>query len=289
MAIKMKKLLLALSCCWYLNTAQAGILMYWGPRDLNGMAETEFNAAKSWSMEKIIQTLSTTTDWPQLYLAEVSAQKYKKNKQFIHELISLTSDNRVIELHNTSRLIIWPRITSGEIFFEGPGAQLNDDIFHVAGRANWFLHELVDKNFGYVSVNATPEELRSLQQKWKRWYLGKKVPEYINPYDSKNHGLSDINSPEALEAIIYSLKPSEQKDQYMYRCLSRVYKLKEMPTEKYHPAKLCNPDNYSYRYLAKLTEIKQPQSLSWQEWRQWWATNKNHLFWNKETAKFEIR
>lgn len=109
-------------------------------------------------------------------------------------------------------MVIRSRITSGDIVFEGKGLQIDDDLFHVAGWANWLLRRVSNKNFGYISFNATPQDRQLLQQKWVDWQSGKKVKPYINPYPlAYDVGISDISHPEALEALIYALKPNQQK------------------------------------------------------------------------------
>jgi hypothetical protein len=62
-----------------------------------------------------------------------------------------------------SRLIIWERISRGEILFEGQGVQIEDDLFQVAGRANWILRNLYAKNFGHVGSALLSRKLLQAQ------------------------------------------------------------------------------------------------------------------------------
>ncbi len=46
-----------------------------------------------------------------------------------------------------------------------------DDVFKVAGRANYLLTYFTGEDFGFVSVHSTPEDLERLQKRWVYWLL----------------------------------------------------------------------------------------------------------------------
>ncbi|MBK7307804.1 MAG: hypothetical protein IPI88_12770 [Chitinophagaceae bacterium] len=120
--------------------------------DLKGMTKEKFDAAKNWSVSEIIQKNLDAQTWPDTYLVIVGASSRKG--EVIDKLIAQLENLMITKLGLTSRLIIWERILSGDILFEGKGFQIDDDIFSVAGRANWILRSITGKTFGYVKPNS---------------------------------------------------------------------------------------------------------------------------------------
>jgi hypothetical protein len=224
--------------------------------------------------------------WGDAYLLMVAASQHKTEKSLQESLIGQLTDQTSCELKETSRLIIWERVSSGEILFEGKGLQVSDDLFTVGGRANWLLRNLTSKNFAFVKPKSSKTELMSLKQAWEQWLAGKEVAPYKPPFEVKP-GLDEIKSLEALEALIDSLKPSEAKDVLTKTALKRLYKLDELPEDPESPANLCNPDTYARQYLTTLTDIKEKHDHKW--WSDWWAANKKQLRWNSDLDRFEIK
>ena len=284
----MKRTCICISFFVLTITAKAdGILMSWSPRDLTGMTEDRFNASRKWTTNEILNKLRIASEWPDIYLLLIASKQYKEDKIFIDSLISQISDVNQSQIKLTSRLIIWDRIISGDILFEGKGVQISDDLFKVAGRANWLLRNLTGKNFGEIKINFTSDSLLLLKSKWASWRNGANVLEFKNPYETTIKGLDEIRSIEAFEAIIISLKNTEAKERLINDCLRNLYNLTKLPTDPNSPANFCSPDTYSNLYLAKLSGIQEKQTFEW--WTKWWSENKTKLVWNKETAQFDIR
>lgn len=217
----------------------------------------------------------------------VSANQHKGNQTLLKALAAQLTNNTKADLKATNRLIIWERITSGEIQFEGKGYQVTDDLFTVGGRANWMLRNLSKKNFGYVRPTTSTEDLAKLQQTWLRWLNGEKVEDVQEKYVSTQKGLEEIRSPEALEALINSLKPNTEKEKVTVDCLKRTYKVDKLPDDPSAPAAFCNPDKYAHGYLAVISSVTDKHDYTW--WSSWWATNKNNLKWNSEKGVFEVK
>jgi hypothetical protein len=264
-----------------------GTLLSWGPRDVEGVTEASFNKSKSQTVDEILAKNPEVKTWGDTYLLVVGAHSHKEDKALLKGLVSQLTDSTEVELKGTSRLILWPRITKGQILFEGKGFQVSDDLYLVAGRANWILRQLTKKNFGYVEPTSTKEQLAELQQKWKRWLDGEKVEEAPSEYPTKEKGSSEIHSHEALEALIVSLKPSDAKEKLTKTCLKKLYNLDELPKEPGALGSLCNPDNYTFSYLSQLTGVTDAHDHVW--WADWWKTNKSNLVWNPESAAFDIK
>ncbi|MEO8403256.1 MAG: hypothetical protein ABI480_01620, partial [Chitinophagaceae bacterium] len=218
-----------------------GILVSWSPNNLEGMTKEKFENAKTWSVNDILQKNLEVKTWSDAYLLLVAALPNKDDKGFKEELIKQILNNAEVKLQSTSRLIIWERITSGDILFEGKGIQIDDDLFKVAGRANFILRNITNHNFGIVRIHSTADELTSLQTKWIDFLQGKEVEQYKNPFETPVKGVSEIRSLQAFEALVYSLKPSAEKDTLTKRCLKQVYQLNEMPTVKGSSPTYCNP------------------------------------------------
>lgn len=263
-----------------------GILFTWNAKDITGMTEELFNASQKWQTPEIISRIKTATEWSELYLLIMASKKYKDESIFIDTLISLISDSSQRRLTMTSHLIIWERITSGDIFFDGRGVQISDDLFKVAGRANWILRNLTRKNFGAVKIHDNTGKLSLLKSKWMAWRQGEDIAEYKDPYITKSKGLQEIKSLEALEAIITSLKHTPEKERFTKDCLMKTYKLTELPSDPNAPATFCSPDTFANMYLSELTGITTKQSFDW--WNNWWLENNDKLIWNTETGKFDI-
>src|SRR5690606_30244394 len=104
---------------------------------------------------------------------------------YLKSLTNQLTNKTETKLKGTSRLIIWDRISNGDITFEGKGLVIDNDLFTVAGRANQILQNLTSKNFGYVTISSSEKELETLKNKWKD-YLGGKSVEEFKPEEYKN-------------------------------------------------------------------------------------------------------
>ncbi|RYG65842.1 hypothetical protein EON80_16570 [bacterium] len=166
-----------------------------------------------------ISHLSTTNEWVDVFLLLIASQQYKTDDGFLEDISTKILDNTVTKLTNTSRLIIWERIITGDILFEGKGYQTSDDLFQVSGRANFLLRNLTGKDFGYVSMKSAKKELKLLQSNWTKFLKKEIVAEYIDPYEYSNKALKEIRSKVALQALIYSLKPSAEKEALTKKCI----------------------------------------------------------------------
>lgn len=262
-----------------------GILLSWSPNNIKFLTQERFLAASKMSSQEIIQNNLTAKTWCDAYLLLIVSTQHKDDSLFLKSLIQQITNHQETKLEGTSRLIIWERIISGEILFEGKGYQVDDDLFSVAGRANWILKNITKHCFGVVMNNSTPGDLEILKAKWNNWQKGIAEKEYSNPYEKTK--IATITSLHAIEALIISLKPNKEKDRLTRNCLKDLYNLDELPKDSNSVAKLCNPDVYTYGWLAVLTGIENMKSYS--DWNDWWAKNHNSLSWNKEKQIFEAK
>jgi hypothetical protein len=264
-----------------------GILMSWSPNSLHGMTEQRWETAKKQSVENVLDANKKVATWPEAYMCLLGANQHKDDKALLVGLASQLVDSTERALKDTNRLIIWERITAGEILFEGEGFQIEDDIFTVAGRANWMLRSITKKNFGYVKPKPSAESLRSLQATWNHWLVGETVQEYSTPFPAAGRGLEEIRSLAALEALIVSLTPSQEKERKTKDCLRDLHHLDTLPTEPGAPGRLCDPDVWTHTYLAKLTDVAEHHEPAW--WAKWWQQSKSTLTWDSDSARFVVR
>jgi len=284
----MFKLFLLLSSILLSASASAdGILVSWSANSLVGVTKEKFEDAKQWTTGDILSRNLAVVSWPETYLLLVASLQHAADTFFLQGLIQQITNSSAVKLQFTNRLIIWERITRGDILFEGKGIQIDDDLFTVAGRANFFLRNITKHNFGLVVPLSTSAELRELQTKWKFYAAGKMAEPYQNPFETQVTRLREIQSLSALEALITSLRPSDTKEQLTKTCLMNLYHLTEMPKEK-GSASFCNPDTYALSFLGILTgDKKNDEKKNYAWWSSWWIENKGRLTWNKEKAIFE--
>src|SRR5262249_54948361 len=152
-----------------------GILLSWSTNDVQGLTEQAFNEARQLSSEKILEKNRSAASWTDAFLVMVAATSRKDDRQLLLGLVSQITDSTTIKLSSTSRLIIWERISNGDILFEGKGYQADDDLFALSGRANWILRNLTKKNFGLVRMASPNDELGELHKKWLRFLAGETV------------------------------------------------------------------------------------------------------------------
>jgi len=264
-----------------------GILLSWSMREVPALTEKSFNEAKQWSSEQIAQKNLTVSSWTDAFLLMIAATPRKDEKQLLSSFASQLTNSKKTTLTGTNRLIIWERITSGEILFEGKGYQVDDDLFTVAGRANWVLRGLTKKNFGIVRPSSSSDDLTKLQQKWTRFFDGETVDEYKNIFETTEKGLSEIRSLSALQALIVALKTSEPKDSLTKGCLQKLYKIDKLPSDPSSPASMCSPDTMTHTYLKVITDIVDKHDYDW--WKAWWDKNQTKLDWKSEKGKFEVK
>lgn len=267
------------------NVLADGVLISWSMRDVPGLTEQAFNDAKQLTTEKILQKNLAVESWLDAFLITVAATAKKEDKQLLSGLVAQLTNSTPTKLKGAGRLIIWERITSGELLFEGKGYQVDDDLFTVGGRANWALRNVTKKNFGLVTPSSTTDDRAAIQKKWSRFLNGEQVEEYKNPFATTEKGLEEIRSLVALEGLIVSLKPTEAKNSLTKDCLQRLYKMDKLPSEG--PARLCSPDTLTNGYLKILTGIEDQHDYDW--WKNWWDKNRAKLEWSSKTARFELK
>jgi hypothetical protein len=248
------------------------------------MSEARWDNAKRLGPAAALDRIRAARDWVSAYEGLWAASAHPSDKVFLRQIAAEVSNPTQGRLTGTAGLIIWERIRSGDILFEGKGLVVEDDLFRVAGRANWTLRTLLQKNFGIVKPDSTQSKLDALRQRWERYLEGKAVSEEPPAYPSKVKRLPELRSPAAVGALIQALAPRREKDALDATCLKTLYGLDEMPTAPGSSARLCNPDLLTHRFLAAITDVAGQQSADW--WQSWWKRHGNALRWDPDRAKF---
>lgn len=285
-----KHLFLALLVfCSYHSFSQK-ILTSWSAATIENYTKEMYDKAQKLAPAELLSKNLDDKSWSDVFLTlNASVNSYASDTAYLKELAQQVTNTKENKLEGTSRLIIWDRIITGDIVFEGKGLVIENDLFKAGGRANQLLQSLTHKNFGFVTISSGSAELEELKNKWLGFLSGKPVEEY-KPTALKNVKTPEISSLTAVQALIVSLKDNVRKQQITKSCLQKVYNLDEMPKEKGSQASYCNPDTYTLAYLGILfgdKGIDETKDAAW--WQNFWNTNHDKLAWNDEKGIYEVK
>ena len=265
------------------------LLTSWSQQDIENYTREMYDNAQKLTTSELLAKNINDDSWSSVFLTlNASVNNYKENKEYLIKLAEQITNNKETKLKGTSRLIIWDRIITGDITFAGKGLIISNDLFKVGGRANQLLQNLTNKNFGFVNINSTEEELTKLQRRWIN-FLSDEVVEEFNPIEYPNAKIPEVSSLNAVKALIISLQDNPKKDSITKNCLKNVYKLDEMPKEKGSSASYCNPDTYTFGYLGMLfgdEKIDDKKDSKW--WLNFWTKNHEKLRWNNDLGIYEV-
>ena len=266
------------------------VLLSWSQQNIENYTKDMYDAAQELSSADLLNKNLNDSYWSEVFLTlNASVNHYSKDTSYLKGLANQITNRKETKLRGTSRLIIWDRITSGDITFEGKGLVIDNDLYTVAGRANQILQNLTNKNFGFITIHSNDKELEELKTKWLDYFAYKPVEVY-KAIEFPKAKISEISSLNAVHALIVSLQDNPLKRQMIKSCLKKLYNLDEMPKEKDAPANYCNPDTYTFSYLATLFgdgKFDESKDASW--WQKFWKTNGNKLAWNGEKGVYEVR
>lgn len=266
------------------------LLTSWSQQNIEHYTKEMYDEAQKLSSSQLLEKNLKDQYWSEVFLTlNASVNHHTNDTDYQKSLAQQITNSSETKLKGTSRLIIWDRISSGDILFEGKGLVFENDLFLVAGRANQILQSLTRKNFGFVTINSSKKELEDLKDKWLDYLNNKSVEEY-KPIKLGNSKIPEISSLSAFKALIISVQPNSKKDQLTKSCLKKIYKLDEMPKEKGSSAMYCNPDTYTYSYLAMLIgdeKFDETKNADW--WMKFWNDNQNKLTWNSTKGYYEVK
>lgn len=265
------------------------LLTSWSQQNIENYTKQMYDEAQKLTTTELLSKNLNDKSWSAVFLTlNSSINNYKTDKNYLQSLANQLTNRTETKLEGTSRLIIWDRIISKDIIFEGKGLVIDNDLYLVAGRANQILQNLTNKNFGNVAINSTEKELETIKTSWLNYLSGKKVDEII-PTECKNSKIPEISSLKAVNALIVSLQDNPIKNAVTKKCLKNVYQLEELPKEKGSSANYCNPDKYAFAYLGMLfgdEKLDETKNANW--WLKFWNDNSKKLVWNSEKGIYVI-
>jgi hypothetical protein len=127
------------------------------------------SALKNFSVSQMLDSLDNSNNY--FYVKGATIWLRKHYCEAIPELIKRITTKKEVGLINTADLAMWERCESGDLKVYDHGPIVVDDLFTVAGRANYLLGEITGEYFGRVSMYAAEADLKKLQNRWAYWLL----------------------------------------------------------------------------------------------------------------------
>jgi hypothetical protein len=284
-----KTILLVLVTFICFSSFSQKLLVSWSQQNIENYTKEMYDKAQKLTTSELLSKNLVDSGWSSVFLTQnASINNYSADSNYWKGLANQITNSNETKLEGTSRLIIWDRIISGDIIFEGKGLLYENDLFKVGGRANQILQNLTNKNFGFVTINSTEKELEELKNKWLNFLSNIPVEEY-KPIEYKNAKIQEICGLTAVQALIVSLQDNPAKELITKNCLKKVYNLDKMPKEKGSSAIYCNPDTYTFANLAILfgdEKTDKHKDAKW--WSNYWKENHNNLVWNDKNGIYEL-
>lgn len=287
----MPKTLLLLLCLFFVTTSfSQRRLVSWSQQNIENFTKEMYDAAQKLSSTELLAKNLKDRGWADVFATlNASVNNYSKDTVYWKALAGMVANKTETKLTGTSRLVIWDRITSGDILFEGKGLVIDNDLFTVGGRANQILQNLTGQNFGYVTIKSSENDLLQLRDRWVDFLNNKPVTKYT-PEQYKNAKIPEISSLNAVQAMIQSLQNDPRKDELTRKCLKNIYQLDEMPKDSSSPANFCNPDTYTRSYLVMLFGMtSQNETNDPRRWKAFWEGYHDKLVWNEEKGIWEVK
>lgn len=267
------------------------VLSAWSQQTIENYTKAMYDEAQTRTPTQLLVQNKEAVYWSEVFLTlNASLNNYKEDQNYMLALVHQLTDQTETKLKGTSCLIIWDRIISGDLIFEGKGLVFENDLYTTAGRANQILQNMTNENFGLVELHTTSEELTAIQARWFDYLQHHTKPTNSIIPRNQNAKIPEIASLKAMEALIISLQDHPIKRIRIKNCLQNVYNLEVMPTDSDNPAQLCNPDRYTIAYLGILIgqqQVDPNRDATW--WMTFWKENKTKLTWNTEKGFFEIK
>lgn len=287
----MKKIILLVSILSIgYNSFSQKLFVSWSQQNIENYTREMYDKAQKLTSSELLSKNLDDRSWSAVFLTQnASINNYSKDTAYFKGLANQITNTRETKLEGTSRLIIWDRIISGDIVFEGKGLLYDNDLFKVSGRANQILQQLTQKNFGDVTISSSGKELEELKNKWVNSLSNIPVEEY-KPIEFKNAKIPEICSLSAVHALIISLQDNPAKEQITKNCLKKVYNLDKMPKDEGSSAIYCDPDTYTTANLAMLfgdEKVDKRKDSKW--WLKFWNENQNNLVWNDTKGIYELK
>ena len=204
-AMKKNLLLIVLALCFCKSFSQK-LLVSWSQQNIENYSKDMYDQAQKLTPAELLSKNLNDESWSAVFLTlNASVNNYSKDSNYLKGLAYQITNDKQTMLEGTSRLIIWDRIISGDIIFEGKGLVMDNDLYKVGGRANQILQALTKKNFGVVTIHSTEKELEEIKNKWLD-LLANKTVEVYKPVEYKNAKIPEISSNIKTRRMFITLK-----------------------------------------------------------------------------------
>ena len=119
------------------------MLVSWSQQNIDDYTKEMYDEAQKLTALELLTKNLNDQSWSAVFLTlNASINNYSKDSIYLRALANQVTNNTETKLTGTSRLIIWDRIITGDILFEGKGIVIDNDLFSVGGRANQILQNL---------------------------------------------------------------------------------------------------------------------------------------------------
>lgn len=164
---------------WFPVPAQAPLSMQ---KQIKQMT-TEFEGAYTFKMDtseprkvrlltaaEVLNIIDRQNNFDQIFPVQYWSVMDSNYVKIIPQLIDRITNTTVIGLENADDILIWERMTDKQKSWLSYAYIINDDLYQIAGRANFLLKKISGENYGDVRIKSSPEKLKDIQSKWQKWY-----------------------------------------------------------------------------------------------------------------------
>ena len=127
-----KTIFLVLSVFISFNSFSQSMLVSWSQQNIENYTREMYDQAQRLTTSELLTKNINDESWSAVFLTQnASINNYSKDSTYLKGLADQVSNSKETKLTGTSRLIIWDRIVSGDIIFEGKGLIYENDLFKV--------------------------------------------------------------------------------------------------------------------------------------------------------------
>ncbi|MBK9633641.1 MAG: hypothetical protein IPO64_03755 [Bacteroidetes bacterium] len=149
---------------------------YWNVYGISPYAENVRKEIKTYTAPFILNKIDNHPSFDYLFRASYWLVLDSNYQRIIPELIKRITDTTYVGLTDANDVVIWERVKTGEMKRNGIAFYVDDDLYIVAGRADWLLRRISGLDNGRVKMNPAMADLKALQQKWLAWYKTLLIP-----------------------------------------------------------------------------------------------------------------
>lgn len=143
---------------------------YWNLYGISPFAEAIRKEIKTYKPAFILDKIDHEPSFDYLFRTSYWLVLDSNYQKIIPELINRITDTSYVGLTDADDVVIWERVKTGEMKRNGIAFYVDDDLYIVAGRANWLLRRISGLDNGRVNIHPNPADLKIIKEKWMNWY-----------------------------------------------------------------------------------------------------------------------